>query len=75
MIVFSPGFRNIKAPHMFARSDNTDFEQPLSALADPGRGPMIFLCPKRHFFSFFSSLASLAIHFKSNFNRYMAKSR
>ena len=58
----------------------------LNALADPGgahparappngRGPMILLCPKRQFFSFFSSLASLAIHFKSNFNRYMAKTR
>jgi len=40
-----------------------------------GRGPMIFLCPKRQFFSCFSSLASLAIHFKSNLNRYMAKTR
>jgi len=53
MIVFSPGFRNIKAPRMFARSDNTDFEQPLSALADPGRGPMIFYAQNANFSHFF----------------------
>ena len=38
-----------------------------------GRGPMIFLCPKRLIFSFFPSLASLAIHFRAHFNRTMPK--
>ena len=40
-----------------------------------GRGPMIFLCPKRYFFAIFSSLASLAITFKHNFNRNMDLTR
>ena len=38
-----------------------------------GSGPKIFLCPKRLFFTIFSSLASLAINFKHNFNRNMAQ--
>ena len=37
-----------------------------------GRGRMILLCPKRKIFSISSSLA---IHFKPNFNRNMAKTR
>ena len=37
-----------------------------------GRGPKIFLCPKRLVFTIFSSLA---INFKHNSNRIMAKTR
>jgi len=59
---------------------------PNLSLADPGggapgarppngRGPMIFYAQNAIFSHFFSSLASLAINFKSNFNRNMAKTR
>ena len=40
-----------------------------------GRGPNIFLCPNSYFLTIFSSLATLAINFKHNFNRNMAKTR
>jgi len=56
----------------------------LYTLADPGgahparappngRGPMIFYAQNAIFLSFFSSLASLAINFKHNFNSSIAK--
>ena len=55
-------------------------------LADPGgrtqrapppnsRGPMIFLMPKTLIFLIFSSLASLAINLKHDFNRNTAQTR
>ena len=56
----------------------------LWTLAEPGgrtrrpppndRGPMIFYAQNANF-SHFSSLASLAIHFKWDFSRNMAKTR
>jgi len=68
---------------------NKDIEDPTSnpfTLADPGEGrtrgdpltaaDLWFFIPKMLFFSkLFSSLASLGIHFKSNFNRNMTKTR
>ena len=59
----------------------------INTLADPGggahpahappngRGPMIFLCPKRKNFPIFFSLDSLAIRFRPNFIMNMAKNR
>jgi len=35
-----------------------------------GRGPMIFLCPKRYFFSFFSSLLMLSIILKETLSKH-----
>ena len=40
-----------------------------------GRGPMIFYAQIAQFSLYFSTLASLAIHFKHNFNRNMARTR
>ena len=40
-----------------------------------GRGPMIFYAKNAQFSQFFPTLASLAIHFKHNFNRNMSRTR